>query len=506
MTKRKTYDLELIRTNLFSKQQHIRLETVEEVIALPKTKAKPLLKEAICHWDRRLREAAAKAVVIKFKSQSAPWVINSARNKNISIKLAVRLLAQCDCNSSAKYLRKIINFGNQENSERAFDSITNLTCEEAIFFRWEQTNRLTPKLKTYLDKISDKKMESFVRCLSEYDLQQLLDIPGTRSYLKKRDFEELHDHAERTNDKPVTSPKKELPKKKSFLEVAAKKIKLDANKHLGWIVRQWNTLENEYSEFEIPKKAGGIRKLSAPSERLKFVQGAINDRILIRKPLHRSCHGFRRKKSIITNAKPHTGKDVLINIDLKDFFPSISGGRVYGIFVSLGFDNQVARFLTRITTYKNFLPQGAPTSPALANLVCRRLDSRLAGLSKKLKARYTRYADDITFSGKENIITAIPLIRQIIKDEGFMVAEKKARIIRKGNRQEVTGLTVNQKVSVPRHLRRRIRAIIHRLSLNKKITWKGQNLSLTSLQGHISYLNSVHPELAQEYKSKFPKS
>jgi RNA-directed DNA polymerase len=227
---------------------------------------------------------------------------------------------------------------------------------------------------------------------------------------------------------------------------------------------------------------------------------------LIRKPLHRSCHGFRRKKSIITNAKPHTGKNVLINIDLKDFFPSISGGRVYGIFTSLGFDNEVARFLTRITTYKNSLPQGAPTSPALANLVCRRLDSRLAGLSKRLKARYTRYADDMTFSGKENIITAIPLIRQIIKDEGFMVAEKKARIVRKGNRQEVTGLTVNKKVSIPRHLRRRIRAVIHRLSLNREITWKGKNLSLASLQGHISYLNAVHPELAQKYRSQFPKS
>ena len=429
MTDRKTYDLDQIKVNLFSKKQDVRLKTVEDVMALSKTRAKPLLKQAIVHWDRRLRATAAKAMVNKFQAQAAPWIIASAKKKDISINLTVRLLSQCDSNTSAKYLREIIRYGNQINSEEAVNSIAHLTCEEATFFQWEKSDRFTPKIKNRLDKIADKKVESFIRRLPDWKFEQLINTRSARSYFKKRGLNKVYERAkEPPVGKSVALQEKPITKKENFLELVARKTKLNISQHLGWIVRYWNNLEKEYSEFDISKKTGGIRKLSAPSARLKFVQKAINEKILAKQPLHRSCHGFTRKKSIVTNAKPHTGKEVLINIDLKDFFPSISAGRVYGIFLSLGFEVEVARFLTRITTYKSCLPQGAPTSPALANLTCRRLDSRLAGLSKKLKARYTLYADDLTFSGKENIITGIPLIRQIIKDEGFVVAQKKVEL------------------------------------------------------------------------------
>jgi len=270
-------------------------------------------------------------------------------------------------------------------------------------------------------------------------------------------------------------------------------------KLLGWLCAQWQEIDGMYSSFTIKKASGKTREIRAPEFPLKYIQRQIYDNILAPVKLHPACHGFCKGRSTITNAYAHTAKEVVINIDLQDFFPSISAGRVYGIFKSLGYDTAECGLLTRITTLDGVLPQGAPTSPALANLTCRRLDSRLSGLAKRTEASYSRYADDITFSGNGNIISLLPLIRRIIEGEGFNIAEEKKRITRQGNRQEVTGLTVNEEVSIPRKRRRLLRAAMHNLKNDKKVHWQGVDLDLDSLKGHIAYLKSLHPELAKIY-------
>lgn len=266
---------------------------------------------------------------------------------------------------------------------------------------------------------------------------------------------------------------------------------------------QWERFDEEfYQEFSIPKKNGGDRTIHAPVAFLKAIQRHIKENILDEHPLSGSAHGFVKGKSIVTNAKTHVGQRVVINLDLEDFFPSINEWRVHGLFRSLGYTPKEARLLTILTVYQQELPQGAPTSPGIANLICRKLDRRLLGLAKKAGAAYTRYADDMTFSGPESIIGILPVVKNIIKEEGFVIAQEKLRIQRRGRRQEVTGLTVNERTSIPRNIRKRLRAAVHHMKCDGYAEWKGVPLTSYSLAGHLAFLNSVHPEQAASMKGE----
>lgn len=219
---------------------------------------------------------------------------------------------------------------------------------------------------------------------------------------------------------------------------------------------------NQYHTFFIPKKSGGKRKIEAPSDRLKSFQLWIKEQILDNIHISDHAKGFKKSSSIIDNAKEHVGKDLVINVDIKDFFPSITYKQVFRIFVYIGYTTEVAHLLTQIcTNNKNVLPQGSPASPAISNIVSLRLDKRLDGLSKKYDCCYTRYADDITFSGKTNIKNMLPIIEFIIFDEGFKINQEKVRLQYKNQRQEVTGLIVNQKISVSPKLQREINNAIY---------------------------------------------
>jgi RNA-directed DNA polymerase len=236
-----------------------------------------------------------------------------------------------------------------------------------------------------------------------------------------------------------------------------------------------------YVRYTIPKRSGGERVILAPKRELKALQRKVNAEILAKLPNRDSVHGFIAGRSIVTNAQPHVGKQFVLNLDLKDFFTTITFPRVRGMFITWGYPFAVASVLALLCTEherisfqrgKNHyyvslgeraLVQGAPTSPALANLAARRLDARLQGLAKKHGFDYTRYADDLTFSGNDE--NALHKIRKaaaiIIAAEGFAVNEKKTRILRRSNRQNVTGIVVNDRMNVPREVRRRIRAILH---------------------------------------------
>lgn len=221
--------------------------------------------------------------------------------------------------------------------------------------------------------------------------------------------------------------------------------------------------ESHYRQFRIPKTAGGMRKILAPKPTLKHSQSWILDEILNTINLSEQATGFRRGLSTADNARPHVGQDVVISMDIEDFFPSINQERVFRIFRDLQYTRRVSFLLTEVCTYSDALPQGAPSSPALANAVCRKLDTRLKGLADAAdgSVAFTRYADDITFSGPESACRLIPKIQEIVEDEGFQINSQKTRVMHAGQAQMVTGLTVNDRVSVPKKIRREIRQKVY---------------------------------------------
>jgi RNA-directed DNA polymerase len=274
-----------------------------------------------------------------------------------------------------------------------------------------------------------------------------------------------------------------------------------------------------YIRYEVPKRRGGKRVILAPKAELKAIQRRVYHDLLSKLPIHDAAHGFVPHRSIVSNASPHVGKAVVLNLDLKDFFPSIRYRQIRGLFLSLGYALPVASALSLlcteydrkpinrggktvyVTLNERSLVQGAPTSPTLANLVARRLDKRLTGMAQKLGLTYTRYADDLTFSGNDDgkIFPAQELAQAIIADEGFTVHKEKTRIYRQSNRQIVTGIVVNQQTNVPRDVRRMVRAILNNAT---KTGLEAQNRNgyqdfRAYLLGLIGYIHEANPEHAR---------
>lgn len=224
-------------------------------------------------------------------------------------------------------------------------------------------------------------------------------------------------------------------------------------------------LNERYLSFEIPKKTGGNRSIDAPDKFLKKIQRRIDLLIRLFHTPKPPSHGFETKRSIVSNAQVHVGKKYVLNVDLKDFFPSIHFGRVRAILqlAPLRMTPEFAHIIANICCYKGILPQGAPTSPILTNLVSQRLDYKLVGLARETHCFYTRYADDITFSSdKPRFDEAfIEKLKDLISSEGFTINDKKTRVQKKSIRQEVTGVIVNEKLNVPRKYIRNVRAMLH---------------------------------------------
>lgn len=273
-----------------------------------------------------------------------------------------------------------------------------------------------------------------------------------------------------------------------------------------------------YRRFAVPKKSGGERVISAPMPRLKRAQEWVLAQILGRVPVDAAAHGFVVARSTVSNAGPHVGAAVVVNLDLEDFFPTLDYRRVKGLYRGLGYGEQVATVLAllsteaevtsvsldgeiwHVATTRRHLPQGAPTSPALSNLACRRLDRRLAGLARRLGVVYTRYADDLTFSGPPSAAPAIGRliggVGRIVGAEGFRVHPKKTRVLRAGRRQEVTGLVVNRRLGVPRDQLRRFRALLHQVEKDGPAgkRWGRSPDVLAAAWGFANYVHMVDPE------------
>lgn len=236
----------------------------------------------------------------------------------------------------------------------------------------------------------------------------------------------------------------------------------------------------EYTSFTIPKRSGGRRTIHVPSPELKRVQRLILRRVLARLRAHPHAVGFERGHSIVTNAVCHVGQAVVAKLDIVDFFGTTSDKRVESFFRFIGWNREAADRLTELCTYQHGLPQGAPTSPRLSNLVNHGLDAGLAKLAGNRGATYTRYVDDITISfpndDRKTITKVLACTRFILTKYGYQIhTRRKRRILRRHQRQEVTGLVVNAKAQLPRATRRWLRAVKHR-------TEHGGNPSLTAEQ------------------------
>ncbi len=235
-------------------------------------------------------------------------------------------------------------------------------------------------------------------------------------------------------------------------------------------------LNERYHIFSIPKRNGGVRTITAPKSSIKLYQRKLADILSCFYKKKACVYGYVNGRNIKQNAQVHCKKKIIINIDLKDFFPTINFGRVRGVFKSkpFEFNDIVATTLAQICCYDGKLPQGAPTSPIISNFVCRTLDNQLQKFASKYRLTYSRYADDITFSTNMNVIPEeiatidsegkIILskdLENIISSNQFEINYEKVRYSRKNNRQEVTGLIVNSKVNVKRKYIRQIRAMLH---------------------------------------------
>ena len=277
---------------------------------------------------------------------------------------------------------------------------------------------------------------------------------------------------------------------------------------------------SHYTRFEIPKRSGGMRAIWAPLPTLKQAQHWILHEILERLVVHGAAHGFLSGCSIATNAPEHRNSQLLVKLDIENFFPSISWKRVKGVFRKAGYPEQIATLLALLCTEapreivqdngktyyvalaERCLPQGAPTSPALTNALCLRLDRRITGFADKTGWRYTRYADDLTFSfaadnsQEADISRLLGTVKRILGEEGFNVNVKKTHVIRQHQAQQVTGLIVNgtQAPRVSRSLKRQMRAALHNLQQGKGLK---EGESLNRLKGYAAYIAMTERELGK---------
>ena len=233
----------------------------------------------------------------------------------------------------------------------------------------------------------------------------------------------------------------------------------------------------KYKTFSIPKKSGGERIICAPITTLKILQRKLAYILKNVYKIKPSVHGFVDRRSIVTNATTHVGKECLLNIDIHNFFPSINFGRVRGMFMAKPYNlpKKVSTTMGQICCFENQLPQGAPTSPIVSNMICAKMDSELQRIARRYKCTYTRYADDITISSARSVFPHAlakkgngpkeaelgQCLIDVIEQNGFKINDKKVSLRSKYYRQEVTGLTVNQFPNIKRKYINQIRAMLH---------------------------------------------
>lgn len=318
-----------------------------------------------------------------------------------------------------------------------------------------------------------------------------------------------------------------LPDLETFAQIAAA-MEIES-RELTWLCYHRGAAQTDhYHRFQIPKKRGGMRNVSAPKTKLRRAQRFVWEQILAKMPVHQAAAAFVPGTSTVQNAMRHAAKAIVIRVDLKDFFPSISFRRVKHFFQSAGYNEGCATVFALLCTEsprvslaldgqtkhvalgERVLPQGACTSPALSNLICRRLDARLTGLCIKRGLTYSRYADDLVFSGDDarcDIAALLGLVGKVVEDENLVVNAEKTLVMRANHRQAVTGLVVNaQSAASPRVSRddlRRFRAFLHgfeTLGRERASEKLGQD-ALFYARGYLAYIHMSDPQRASKLRA-----
>jgi RNA-directed DNA polymerase len=264
-------------------------------------------------------------------------------------------------------------------------------------------------------------------------------------------------------------------------------------------------LQQKYHEFNIPKKSGGERQIKAPDRFLLKIQRRINILLYLLFTPSQQAHGFLLGRSIKSNALPHMQKKFVLNMDIADFFPSVSFFRVHTAFQLKPFEAKkpFAHIIANFCCVNGYLPQGAPTSPMITNIICERLDRKLNSQCRNLNLTYTRYADDMTFSSDENfgIKKFIAKITNLALQEGFVIKRNKTRMLTPNMRQEVTGLVVNRKVNVNRKFIHNLRAMIEYAKKDVSMASNTPNI----ISGKLLFLRMIRGEddIYRKLKDKF---
>lgn len=298
----------------------------------------------------------------------------------------------------------------------------------------------------------------------------------------------------------------------------------------GW-QRRAHLGDQHYRYHLLAKRSGGWRLLEVPHPYLMPLQRQLLDDLLDRIPPHEAACGYARERSVVDHAHAHAAKEVVLKFDLQDFFASVRASRVHALFETLGYAETVARELTALCTTATpepvlrrmfeeggltwpqlqrlrdpHLPQGAPTSAALANLCAFRLDLRLDGLAHSLGAHYTRYADDIVLSGGSHLSKALPRIEawigRIAREEGFSLNHRKTRCLTAGRRQSICSIVVNQHPNLPRPEFDRLKAILHQCVIQGPTSQnrEGKPHWRECLQGRVAWAAQLNPAKAQRLK------
>lgn len=296
-----------------------------------------------------------------------------------------------------------------------------------------------------------------------------------------------------------------------------------------------------YNYFKLKKRDGKFREIMSPAKDLKYIQKWILVNILNNYVLADSCKGFRKSTSIFENAKVHENSEIILKVDLLKFYDTITERRVYGVFKSLGYVNNLAYSLAKITTAKHrdsywndfdenskevlrelieikppILPQGAPTSPTLSNILATKMDYRFEALARKLNFNYSRYADDLTFSiKKDGKLPSLKLIKKITDDEGFFINDKKTKYMKKGCKQYVTGLTTTNGTNVSKEYRKKITEHIYycrKFGVNSHLVRRIKdfpeynNIKFHNwLYGHMCFIKSINEKASKKMLEDFNK-
>lgn len=260
-----------------------------------------------------------------------------------------------------------------------------------------------------------------------------------------------------------------------------------------------NSPEFFYRSYEISKKNGGFRMISEPLPSLKEIQRWILDNILTQIDVSVYAKAYIKKKSIKDNARFHKRQKIVLSLDVEKFFDSITSDKIYELFLNFGYEKDVVVMLTNLCCLDGCLPQGAPTSPMLSNIILKDFDNTVAKFTKKKKIRYTRYADDMTFSGDFNAGEVISFVKSKLYELGLRLNEEKTRTRKSWQSQEVTGIVVNQKMQLPKSVRKKIRQEVYyikKFGLESHMQYCGidKNNYLPHLKGKIQYGLFINPK------------